>query len=142
MHPPDDLTLQSLRRACDRIDRDYPHPLPISALARAAGYSPSQFTRAFRTAYGVTPGRYRLRRRMERASDLLRTANLTVTEICLLVGFHSLGSFSSQFSPVVGRSPTEYRREAARRGGPAPIPGCFVLMWQSGLPTDPDLDRG
>lgn len=142
MHPPDGLTVQSLRRARDRIDRDYPHPLRVSALAKAAGYSPSQFIRDFRTAYGETPGRYRLRRRIERASELLRTANLTVTEICLLVGFESLGSFSSQFSRVVGRSPTEYRREAARRGGPAPIPGCFVLMWQSGLPADPDLERG
>ncbi|MGH9919676.1 MAG: AraC family transcriptional regulator, partial [Nitrososphaerales archaeon] len=63
----------------------------------------------------------------------LRSANLTVTEICNLVGFTSLGSFSVRFSELVGMSPTTYRAEAFRRGGGAPIPGCFVLMWRAGL---------
>jgi AraC-like DNA-binding protein len=130
----DELALQSLRRARDRIDRDYQHKLRVSVLATEAGFTTAQFIRAFHRTYGETPGRYRLRRRMERASDLLRSANLTVTEICPLVGFLSLGSFSAQFSRIVGMSPTGYRLEASRRGGPAPIPGCFVLMWQSGLP--------
>ncbi|MGA7172944.1 MAG: helix-turn-helix domain-containing protein [Candidatus Dormiibacterota bacterium] len=98
--------------------------------------------RAFNRTYGETPGRFRLRHRMERASELLRTASLTVTEICLLVGFQSLGSFSAQFTRVVGMSPTQYRREADRRGGPAPIPGCYVLMWRSGLPAGPSPRAG
>jgi AraC-like DNA-binding protein len=51
------------------------------------------------------------------------------------VGFSSLGSFSSSFTRSVGLSPNHYRQEAARRGGAASIPGCFVLMWQSGLPA-------
>ena len=72
---------------------------------------------------------------MERACELLRSANLTVTEICYLVGFTSLGSFSARFAEVTGMSPTAYRREAA------PIPGCFVLMWRTGLgsPADTSL---
>jgi AraC-like DNA-binding protein len=70
---------------------------------------------------------------VERACELLRSANLTVTEICYLVGFTSLGTFSARFAELTGLSPTAYRREAARRGGPAPIPGCFVLMWRAGL---------
>jgi len=85
--------------------------------------------RAFRDAYGETPGRYVSRRRVERAKDLLRSANLTVTEVCLQVGFASLGSFSARFREVVGVSPSDYREEAVRRGGPPPVPGCFVLMW-------------
>jgi len=52
-----------------------------------------------------------------------------VTEICQLVGFSSLGSFSVRFSELVGVSPTEYRRRAVERGGPPPVPGCFVMMW-------------
>jgi hypothetical protein len=55
--------------------------------------------------------------------------NLTVTEVCHLVGFASLGSFSVRFKELVGMSPSAYQAETARRGGPPPIPGCVVLMW-------------
>jgi AraC-like DNA-binding protein len=134
--------LQSLRHVRDRIDRNYERKLPLSQLAAEAGLSTTQFIRAFNRTYGETPGQFRLRRRMERASELLRTANLAVTEICLLVGFQSLGSFSAQFTRVVGMSPTQYRLEAARRGGPAPIPGCYVMMWRSGLPEGPSPRAG
>lgn len=60
------------------------------------------------------------------------TVNLTVTEVCMLVGFSSVGTFSRRFSELVGRSPSAYREEAVRLGGPAPIPGCFALMWRTG----------
>jgi AraC-like DNA-binding protein len=133
--PADVSSLRMLRRARDRIDRDYAERIGIPALAAGAGYSREHFTRAFRAAYGETPGRYRTRRRVERACELLRSANLTVTEICHLVGFTSLGTFSTRFAELTGMSPTEYRRQAAERGGPAPIPGCFVLMWRTGLPS-------
>jgi AraC-like DNA-binding protein len=135
MKSPDVTALRMLRRARDRIDRDYAEPIGIPALAAGAGFSREHFIRAFRAVYGETPGRYRTRRRVERACELLRSVNLTVTEICHLVGFTSLGTFSTRFTELVGLSPTEYRREAGRRGGPAPIPGCFVLMWRTGLPA-------
>ncbi len=127
--------LRVLRRAKDRIDRDYAGALDIPTLAAEAGYSVGQFILAFEAAYGETPGRYRTRRRVERACELLRSVNLTVTEVCLLVGFSSVGTFSRRFSELVGRSPSAYRKEAARLGGPAPIPGCFALMWRTGLPA-------
>ena len=127
--------LRALRRARDRIDRDYAQQIGMAALAAEAGYSLGQFIRVFCAAYGETPGRYLTRRRVERACELLRSVNLTVTEICMLVGFSSLGTFSRRFADIVGRSPSAYRREAARLGGPAPIPGCFVLMWRTGLPA-------
>jgi AraC-like DNA-binding protein len=127
--------LRALRRARDRIDRDYAGTLDIATLAAGAGYSVGQFIRAFESAYGETPGRYRTRRRVERACELLRSVNLTVTEVCMLVGFSSVGTFSRRFSELVGRSPSAYRQEAVRLGGPAAIPGCFALMWRTGLPA-------
>lgn len=136
MRTADVSSLRMLRQARDRIDRDYAGQLDIPALAAAAGYSREHFIRAFRAAYGETPGRFRTRRRVERACELLRSANLTVTEICYLVGFSSLGTFSARFSEITGMSPTSYRRQAAERGGPAPIPGCFALMWRTGLRQD------
>jgi AraC-like DNA-binding protein len=121
--------LPALRRARDLIDRDYAEALDLDAMAAEAGYSRFHFARAFRSAYGETPRTYLTRRRVERAKMLLRTANLTVTEICFLVGFASLGSFSSRFRELVGQSPTGYRDEAVGRAGAPPIPGCIVLMW-------------
>ena len=118
-----------LRRARDLIDRQYAEPLDLDAMARTAGYSRYHFARAFRAAYGETPRAYLTRRRIERAQDLLRTANLTVTEICHLTGFSSLGSFSARFTELVGVPPTESRRRQAARGGPPPIPGCFLMAW-------------
>jgi AraC-like DNA-binding protein len=121
--------LPHLRAARDLIDRAYAEPLDLARLARRAGCSRYHFLRAFAAAYGQTPGRYLTHRRIERAKDLLRSANLTVTEVCMLVGFTSLGSFSSRFAALVGMSPSAFRAQAVRAGGPPPVPGCFVLMW-------------
>jgi AraC-like DNA-binding protein len=118
-----------IRAAKDLLDRAYAEPLDLDAMAAQAGYSRFHFARTFRDAYGDTPRRYLTRRRIERAMELLRHANLTVTEICLLVGFTSLGSFSLRFKELVGVSPTEYRERAVRDTGPPRIPGCVMLMW-------------
>jgi AraC-like DNA-binding protein len=121
--------LAALRRARDVADLDFARPLTLDEMARAANLSKFHFARSFAAAFGETPRDYLTRRRIERAKDLLRAANLTVTEICLLVGFESLGSFGTRFRELVGCSPSEYRRNAVARGGPPQIPGCFVLMW-------------
>jgi AraC-like DNA-binding protein len=126
-----------LRRARDLMDACYADPLELDDLAAAAGFSRYHFAREFRTAFGETPGGYLSRRRVERAMDLLAAANLTVTEICVLVGFSSLGSFSRRFTALVGCSPTEYRRRMVARGGPPPIPGCFAMAWSRPLPPEP-----
>jgi len=132
----DEVALQALRRARDQIDRNYGSDIRVSSLASLAGYTSSRFIRAFQRSFGATPGQYLGRRRIERAREMLRTSDLTVTEICLRVGFSSPGSFSSSFSRLVGLSPTQYRQQATARGGALPIPACFVLMWQCGLPAD------
>ena len=119
--------LAHLRRAHDHIDRNYPEPLNLDRLARVAGVSKYHFARSFEAAYGETPIRYLTRRRIERAQDLLRVANLTVTEVCMAVGFASLGSFSTRFTQLVGENPTAYRDRWAARGGPH-VPGCFLFM--------------
>jgi AraC-like DNA-binding protein len=133
--------LPALRRARDLIDRDYAEPLDLDAMAGEAGYSRFHFARAFRAAYGETPRTYLTRRRIERAKTLLRTANLSVTEICFLVGFASLGSFSSRFRDLVGQSPSDYRDEAVAQRGVPPIPGCVVLMWTRPHPDSEQSGR-
>ena len=83
--------------------------------------------RAFRETYGETPIRYLSRRRIARAQDLLRYANLTVTEVCMIVGFSSLSSFSSRFTALVGESPSAYQRRWATAS--PHIPGCHLFMY-------------
>jgi AraC-like DNA-binding protein len=140
MPPIAPLTLVALRRAHDLIDRDYADALDLDDLAREAGYSKYHFARTFAAAYGETPRAYLTRRRVERAKSLLRTANLSVTEVCLLVGFESLGSFSSLFRRLVGQSPSAYRSSSLATGAAPPIPGCVVLMWTR--PTDKGSQPG
>nr|WP_243761497.1 helix-turn-helix transcriptional regulator [Streptomyces sp. YIM 98790] len=128
------VRLRQLRRAKDLMDRDWSQPLDVDAVAAHAGYSPYHFVRAFKSAYGESPGQYLSRRRIERAEELLRTAGLSVTEICHLVGFHSLGSFSCTFKRRTGLTPGEYRKRHLHRGA-ALIPGCFALLWNGGFPA-------
>ena len=125
--PVTDALLPHLRRAHDHIDRHYATALDLDQLAAVAGISKFHFARSFEAVYGLTPARYLTRRRIERAQDLLRGANLTVTEICVLVGFSSLGSFSSRFTQLTGETPTAYRDRWAARGGPH-VPGCYLFM--------------
>ena len=100
--------LVQLRRARDRIDRDYGQPLDVPAMARAALMSPAHFSRKFRAAYSETPYSYLMTRRIERAKALLREG-ATVTDACFAVGCTSLGSFSSRFTEIVGETPSQYR---------------------------------
>ena len=127
LRAPDDV-LVHLRRARDHADRHYTQPLDLAALAAVAGMSKYHFQRLFTATYGLSPAAHLSRRRVERAQDLLRATNLTVTEVCHAVGFSSLGSFSSRFREVVGETPSEFQRRYAEAGAPR-IPGCYIFQW-------------
>jgi AraC-like DNA-binding protein len=120
--------LVHLRRARDHLDRHYTEPHDLAGLAAIAGMSKYHFQRLFKATYGLTPAAYLSQRRVERAQDLLRATNLTVTEVCHAVGFSSLGSFSARFRELVGETPSAFQARYAADGAPR-IPGCFVFMW-------------
>ena len=112
-------------RARDAMDADYAEPLDIAALARIAHVSAPHFIRTFRAVFGETPHRYLQRRRVERAMFLLRESDRSITDVCLAVGFTSLGTFSRTFRAITGETPTAYRRRSA----PIDVPGCFARSW-------------
>ena len=116
-----------LLRARDAMDRTYAQPLDVPALARVAGVSEAHFIRTFRATFGETPHRYLQRRRVERSMFLLRESDRSVTDICLDVGFQSLGTFSRTFREIVGQSPLAYRRSSAP--APGAVPTCFTMAW-------------
>jgi AraC-like DNA-binding protein len=134
--------MRRLRCARDLMDLRFAEALDLHRMAEEAGFSKFHFARAFKDAYGETPAAYLSRRRVERAKDLLRSANLTVTEVCVLVGFSSLGSFSTRFSELVGMAPSEYQRRIAARGGLPPIPGCYLMEWTRPRPPAHDPGTG
>jgi transcriptional regulator GlxA family with amidase domain len=116
-----------LLRARDAMDRTYAEPLDVPSLARIAGVSQAHFIRTFRATFGETPHRYLQRRRVERSMWLLRETDRSVTDICLDVGFNSLGTFSRTFREIVGVAPIAYRRGSAPIGGA--VPTCFTMAW-------------
>ena len=116
-------------RARDTMDRAYAQPLDIPAVARVAHVSPAHFSLQFRATFGETPHRYLQRRRVERAMELLRETDRTVTEICFDVGFASLGTFSRTFRAVVGESPSRYRARFTGEGAALRVPACWAMAW-------------
>ena len=112
-------------RARDAMDRDYALPLDVPRLASIACVSEAHFIRTFKATFGETPHRYLQRRRVERAMYLLRSSDRSVTDVCMEVGFSSLGTFSRTFRDIVGETPSEFRTR-----GPIPaVPSCFVKAW-------------
>ena len=118
-------TNRRMLRARDAMDRAYAEPLDVPALAQIASVSEAHFIRTFRATFGETPHRYLQRRRVERAMFLLRATDRSVTDICLDVGFNSLGTFSRIFQAIVGEAPTAYRE----RGPIMAVPNCFAMAW-------------
>lgn len=119
----DRADLARLRKARDRIDREYSEPLDVDSLARTALMSSGHFSRSFRAAYGETPYGYLMTRRIERAKALLRRGDLSVTDVCIAVGCTSLGSFSSRFTELVGVSPSAYKASANPEADDAALDG-------------------
>jgi AraC-like DNA-binding protein len=123
-----------LLRARDLIDHRYADPLDLSELAATAHVSVRHFSRGFRRTFGETPHQYLLTRRLERARYLLRTTGMQIAEVCLEVGFTSVGSFTTTFRRHVGLSPTDYRRLAVGPSDVDRVPLCAVRAWTRRLP--------
>ena len=105
----------------------------VRAAAARTRLSPFQFIRRFHAVFGATPHQLRIAARVDRARRLLALTNRPVTEVCLDVGFSSLGSFSALFARRVGAPPSAYRARvwastAPRDRAATLYPGCLTLM--------------
>lgn len=126
-----------LRRLCharELLRECEDEPRSVSEVARAVGFTRFYFIRLFKAVFGETPHQYRTRAQIEKAKELLVLTDYTVTDVCMAVGFSSLGSFSALFSRRVGVAPSAFQRrhrEKTRREGRLPaevFPGCLTLM--------------
>ena len=115
-----------LLRAKDLADARYAEQLGVEDMARAAGLSRAHFSREFKRAFGDSPHGYLLTRRLERAAALLRSTDRSVAEVCLSVGLTSVGSFTTSFTRMFGRSPLAYRASYPAAADQARVPACVV----------------
>jgi AraC-like DNA-binding protein len=118
-----------LLKAKDLVDARYADPLTVDEMARAAGLSRSHFSREFRRAFGEPPHAYLLTRRLERAAALLRSTDRSIADICFTVGLQSLGSFTTSFARMYGRSPAAYRASFPPAADYALIPTCVLRAY-------------
>jgi AraC-like DNA-binding protein len=98
----------------------------VGDLADAARLSRAHFSREFRRAFGESPHKYLLTRRLERAAALLRTTDWSVAEICFSVGLSSVGSFTTSFTRTFGLPPTAYRAAYPPAASRAIVPTCIL----------------
>jgi AraC-like DNA-binding protein len=105
----DDTGRRAVERAIATMRANLGEPLTMDDLARAALFSKFYFSRIFLQATGVSPARFLSAMRLAEAKRLLRNTPSTVTCISHLVGYSSVGTFSTQFSIRVGTSPNSYR---------------------------------
>jgi AraC-like DNA-binding protein len=130
-------SLRSLTRARALVETA--DELSIKDIAAHVGISPFHFIRRFESVFGVTPHQLRIRTRLERAKQLL-ALDRAVTDVCMEVGFTSLGTFSTTFARRVGTTPSAYQRRMralVQVPGTLPVelvPDCYSLMGR--LPAD------
>jgi AraC-like DNA-binding protein len=119
------------RELLRQVGADVPTVLEV---ATGSGMSQYHFIRLFKAVFGETPKQCQMRARLESAKRLLMLTEVSVTDICMEVGFSSLGTFSALFARRVGLAPSAYRdstRPMVETPGRIPkklIPGCFSLM--------------
>ena len=119
-----------LLRAKDLADARYFEKLSVADLAGAAGLSRAYFSEQFRRTFGESPHAYLLTRRLERAAALLRHTDRSVADICLAVGLQSIGSFTTSFTRMYGRSPTAYRAMHPPAAHHALVPACVLRAYE------------
>jgi AraC-like DNA-binding protein len=129
-----DGTRRRLCRARELLTDLPDRPLHVDDIARKVEMSPFHFIRQFESVFGVTPHQFRIARRLELARRLLAKGDHSVTDVCMEVGFSSLGSFSALFARRVGETPSAYRRRMrvmVQVPGTVPaalVPGCLSLL--------------
>jgi AraC-like DNA-binding protein len=93
------------------IDRHFREKININEIAEEASFSRFHFIRLFRQAYGDTPHQYLMSLRMLEAEKLMTNPDMKIQDICFAIGFESVGTFTTQFSKLYGKTPKARQKE-------------------------------
>lgn len=110
-----------LKRALAYIDANIAEPISLGSVADAAGLTRMYFAAQFRAATGMRPHEFILRRRIERAQDMLLNSGTALVEIALSVGFQTQAHFTTVFKKIVGQTPHRWREANLQCAGRRPV---------------------
>ena len=108
---PDSRALLRIAQTISHLETNYDQPINLDELARMAHMSKRGFMRTFASATGNSPIAYLIQLRVNRAANLLRHSEDSITDIAFQVGFGDSNYFTRQFTKLLGVSPTSYRRQ-------------------------------
>ncbi len=99
-----------INRAISFLKENYNRDYSLESVAQTANLSPYHFIRVFKSTTGKTPYDYLLDIKVEKASHLLKSNKISVTEACFMCGFNNLEHFSSVFKRKTGMLPSQYKK--------------------------------
>ena len=110
-----ELVRWRLKRAIDFIESRLAEPVSLADIASATGLTRMHFAAQFRAATGLRPHEYLLRRRIERAQEMLVGTPMSLVDVALSVGFQTQSHFTSVFKRFVGEPPRAWRQSNSER---------------------------
>jgi AraC-like DNA-binding protein len=118
---PTSLQHWRLKRSLEYIETNIAEPITLADVAAASGLTRMYFASQFRAATGLRPHEYILRRRIDRAQEMLLSSNMTLIEATLSVGFQTQAHFTTVFKKIVGQTPHRWREENVLRSVHGPV---------------------
>ena len=100
------------RVVANYIEEHVTDEIPLATMAQLARLSPYHFSRAFKQTFGISPHRFHMRRRIERAKSLLRNPRASITSVGMTLGFSETSAFSTAFRKATGMTPTGFQRSS------------------------------
>lgn len=113
--PTNEAAQRKINRVIDHVMAHHEESISLGEAAELIGMTETYFSRFFRQATGQRFTDFVNRVRISRACQLLADTDAHITTICYQVGFNNVANFNRRFSDVKGMTPSQYRRDAARR---------------------------
>jgi len=101
-----------LKKLHEYVEQSYSEPLPLGKAARIAALESSYFSSYFRAKVGITFTEWLRQVRIEKAMELMRASDFSITEVAYEVGFVSLGAFERAFKQHTRMTPMEFKKSA------------------------------
>jgi AraC-like DNA-binding protein len=114
------------------IDKHFREKINLDEIAEEASFSRFHFIRLFREAYGDTPHQYMMTLRMREAEKLMANESMKIQDICFEIGFESVGTFTTQFTKIFGKTPKSRQKEVLEKKRLVKeeplktVPNCFA----------------
>ncbi|MBC7291502.1 MAG: helix-turn-helix domain-containing protein [Actinotalea sp.] len=117
---PADVALSSLSRVVALVHERLGEPVTVAEMAAAAGCSAAALDRRMRKVFSLSPRRYLLRARIDRAATLLTTTDEPIAAVATATGFYDQAVLTRTFGRLTGQTPAQYRRASREAGGRPP----------------------